>query len=86
MKPKETTKHRGYGYQHKKRRRMYARIVAAGQAHCARCGGFIYPEEPFDLDHTPDRTGYLGVSHVRCNRATAKGRKRRRGWRASRRW
>jgi hypothetical protein len=26
------------------------------------------PGEPFDLDHSLDRTSYLGVSHRRCNR------------------
>jgi hypothetical protein len=43
-------------------------IVAAGLATCARCGQPIAAAEPFDLDHSPDRSSYLGVSHSSCNR------------------
>ena len=35
---------------------------------CARCRRRILPGTPFDLDHTPDRSSYLGASHRRCNR------------------
>jgi hypothetical protein len=73
-----TTKQRGYGAKHKAYRRRWAAEVAAGEVCCARCGHFIVPGEPWDLDHTPDRTGYLGPSHARCNRATAKHAARRR--------
>jgi hypothetical protein len=38
---------------------------------CARCRRPIIPGTHFDLDHTDDRTGYLGPSHRRCNRSHA---------------
>jgi hypothetical protein len=75
-----TTKQRGYGAKHKALRRRWTREVAEGLVNCARCGGFIHPSEPWDLDHTPDRTSYLGPSHRACNRATAthKAKRKRR--------
>lgn len=74
MPSKGTTKARGYGAKHKRLRRMWARQVAAGLESCRRCGYPIDPREPWDLDHTPNRLGYLGPSHRRCNRATAQSR------------
>ena len=44
-------------------------VMSTGQAFCARCGGWIQPGTAWDLDHTTDRTGYLGPSHAPCNRA-----------------
>jgi hypothetical protein len=65
------TKARGYGARHKQHRKAWARLVATGSEKCRRCGNLIGKDEPFDLDHTDDRTGYLGPSHQRCNRNTA---------------
>ena len=60
---------RGYGAAHRQERARWAPIVAAGGAVCARCGGLILPGSRWDLDHTPDRTGYNGPAHRYCNRA-----------------
>jgi hypothetical protein len=79
-KRQRSTTARGYGHTDQLRRKAVARIVAAGQAVSARCGLAIEPGEPWDLDHTDDRRSYLGPSHVRCNRATAKPRRQSREW------
>lgn len=79
-KPKRSTTARCYGVVHQTRWKQLKALVAAGQAVCARCGNPISPIEPWDLDHTDDRTGYLGPSHRRCNRATSKPRPQTRQW------
>jgi hypothetical protein len=65
-----TSAERGYGYAHRKARKEWKVLVEAGGVSCARCSQPIEPGTPWDLDHTEDRTGYLGASHSRCNRAT----------------
>jgi hypothetical protein len=56
-------------YAHKRLRKQWlARLAAAGQLGCVRCGGVILPGMLVDLDHTDDRTGYLGLAHRSCNR------------------
>lgn len=93
MPSKGTTTQRGYGRTHQVIRERYKRLVASGEAICARCGHRITPGEKWDLGHTDDRSGYTGPEHAnRCNRA-AGGRKRARLTRAakggadtSRRW
>ena len=75
--PSAKTVARGYGARHKALRKRWAAEVARGEVCCARCGGVIWRDEPWDLDHTPDRSGYLGPSHRRCNRATATHRAKR---------
>jgi hypothetical protein len=57
-------------YAHRKLRKQWKVIVERGDASCARCQHPIAPDAPFDLDHNEDRTGYIGVSHASCNRAT----------------
>jgi hypothetical protein len=76
-----TTKQRGYGAKHKALRRRWAREVREGLVNCARCGGFIYPGEAWDLGHVDgDKTRYAGPEHRGCNRATAthKAKRKRR--------
>ena len=74
--PRKTTTQRGYDGHHKKLRKHYAIIVAAGQATCWRCNQPILADEEWDLGHDDnDRTQYRGPEHARrCNRAAA-GRK-----------
>jgi hypothetical protein len=83
MRRKLTQEMRGYGRAHQARRAAVAPAVAAGMAVCCRCFMRILPGESFDLDHTGDRRGYLGVAHVGCNRS-AGARVRNRS--ASRDW
>jgi hypothetical protein len=68
-KPPGATARNGYGGTHQARRRQLAPLVASGRAVCARCDEPIHPNEPWDLDHAPGKTGYLGPSHRSCNRA-----------------
>ena len=67
---------RGYDATHEAERKRLAPIVAAGQVSCARCGLLIEPGAAWDLDHLPDRSGYLGPAHQRCNRAAASNGRR----------
>jgi hypothetical protein len=71
---------RGYGQHHQTLRAQIAPQVAAGVVNCARCGKPIRPGEPWDLDHTDDRTSYLGPSHRRCNRQPRPARRHSREW------
>lgn len=66
------TSERGYGTHHQALRKQVAPLVAGGGVACARCGGAIDPDEPWDLGHDDhDRSRYTGPEHRRCNRATA---------------
>jgi hypothetical protein len=90
---------RRYGRPHRRVRAKYERMVAAGNAACARCGQPIKAWQPWDLDHDDDDpTGrrYLGPSHRHTrdcpaggNRATVTHLKQRLGStpsRQSREW
>ena len=63
---------------HRKARARVARQVATGTVPCARCGHLIQPDDDWHLDHTDDRSDYLGPSHAYCNTA-AGGRAAHRG-------
>jgi hypothetical protein len=69
-----TSTERGYGQAHRKLRARIAREVSSATAVCAHYGLPIGPAEPWDLDHSDDRTMYLDASHSACNRASG-GRK-----------
>jgi len=75
-----STSARGYGHVHQSLRKRWTLKVATGTVLCARCGEPITPWDAWDLDHSDDRSGYLGPSHSRCNRATSKPRPRSREW------
>lgn len=63
--------------------------VDRGTVNCCRCGRLIVPGSAWHMDHTDDRSGYLGPAHASCNvRAAArkgavvvngKGRRRKGG-------
>ncbi len=60
----------GYGSDHRRLRRMWAqRIRNNWMPPCSRCGYPVLPGQAWDLDHTDDRTGYLGPAHAHCNRS-----------------
>ena len=58
-----------YGAVHQRARSEVGKLVRAGGVRCARCGLPLRPDEDFDLDHRDDGNGYLGASHVDCNRS-----------------
>lgn len=66
---RKSTTERGYGAEHQRLRREWAKKVAAGGVSCARCGLPIEPGTRWDLAHDPmDRSRYWGAEHARCNR------------------
>lgn len=67
MTARRTTTEKGYGADHKRLRAAVAIDVARGRAICSICHQPIPPGTPWHLDHTPDRTGYRGPAHKRCN-------------------
>ena len=63
-----TTTQRGYGSEHQKLRKQWAKKVEQGLAICTRCQRMILPGQEWHLDHHDwDRSMYLGPAHARCN-------------------
>jgi len=58
---------RGYGAEHERERKRWAPIVAKGKVKCARCNKPIRKGQNWHLDHSDDRSGYLGPAHEKCN-------------------
>lgn len=58
---------RGYGRQHDRLRATWELKILQCDVKCARCSQLVLPGMKWHLDHTDDRTGYLGPSHERCN-------------------
>lgn len=68
-----STTARGYGHSHQVERKRWEPIIATGNVLCAnpQCDHPdtpIDPDEPWDVGHTEDRTGYRGPEHMACNR------------------
>lgn len=57
---------RGYDSDHESARR--ALLPFAYGSPCPLCGQVMELGQPLDLDHTDDRSGYVGMAHARCNR------------------
>jgi hypothetical protein len=70
-----TRQQRGYDAEHDRLRRWWKPKVEAVTVHChaERCvepsGRLILPYQAWDLGHLPDRSGWTGPEHSRCNRA-----------------
>lgn len=64
-KPPGSTTADGYGAKHQKLRADYVKRMAQGESFaCWRCGGWINPSMPWDLEHDEqDRSLYLGPGH-----------------------
>lgn len=59
---------RGYDAAHERERKRWARLLPLP---CARCGRLIQRTDKWHLDHTDDRSGYLGPSCAACNVSAA---------------
>ena len=62
-----TRQRRGYDVRHYRLRDQWRPKVERCEVDCARCRRRILPGQEWALDHTDDRTGYLGPSHKACN-------------------
>lgn len=75
--PPKSSYERGYNRRHKRLRQAWQVIIEISGVNCVRCGEPISPDQSWHLDHTEDRTGYLGPSHSRCNLKAGNGRSKR---------
>ena len=69
--PIGSTTARGYGWTHQAERKRWKPIVESGAAFCVRCGLPIAAGALWHLDHSDDRSHYLGPSHALCNLRSA---------------
>lgn len=86
MPAKRPDRERGYGYEHRRIRKALL-PYAVGSA-CTRCGKLIERGQAVDLDHSDDRSHYLGFAHSVCNRRAGanKGRPAKPEPKQSRAW
>lgn len=68
-----STASRGYDAAHQRLRAQLLEQWQPGQP-CALCGGPTWQRDALDLAHNEDRSGYKGLAHASCNRATNTGR------------
>ena len=67
-----TTTQRGYSSDHQRRRAQLLATYSYSDP-CAKCGQPLGSNAALlDLGHTADRTGWTGLEHRSCNRATAR--------------
>lgn len=81
-KVKASSAARGYGAEHRAARAAaLAELAAAGVGRCCIGGEPIYPGQPLDLDHAPDRSYYRGLACRAHNRSdgASRGNYRRKG-------
>jgi hypothetical protein len=68
----------GYGSEHQRLRKEWAKVVDAGRAHCWRCGRWLVPGLPWCLGHNDfDRSVYMGPECPKCNYGTPGKRRAR---------
>jgi hypothetical protein len=70
---RQPTAGRGYGTGHQAKRAELLGRFQPGDP-CAICGKPMFFPRALDLAHNEDRSGWLGLAHARCNRATNTGR------------
>ena len=64
---------RGYGPRHRAIRQQLIAQWTQGDP-CALCGHPMLDSARLDLAHNEDRSGYKGLAHAACNRATNRRR------------
>ena len=66
---------------HRRTRKAWTPLVAAGLVDCARCGELIEPGTPWDLGHDDrDPSLYSGPEHAYCNRTAPHRNNTSRQW------
>ena len=87
-KTRKKLRSRKYGLAiHRRTRKEFAPMVAAGLVNCARCGELIEPGTPWDLGHDDrDPSLYSGPEHAYCNRAAGCRARHSNGPKPSRMW
>lgn len=68
-KARGTRQERGYGRAHEVTRASL--LPDAYGTRCPHCDEYMWPHDELHLDHTEDRTGYIGIVHAHCNTSDA---------------